>query len=153
MAEPGQSEYLSVSDLAELLGVSEGAVRGLRYRGEGPTATKVGGRLRFPPPRRREMAGQSTRRSGGAQSPLEAVVAGRWHRHRPCADHRSGPLLLGLAHRTGSRLPVSGDGHLPRLRRRRVGHQERDTPKAPAVRPLVMVKRYARWREPPCCAG
>jgi excisionase family DNA binding protein len=46
-AEPGQSAYLSISDLAELLGVSEGAVRGLRYRGEGPTATKVGGGLRF----------------------------------------------------------------------------------------------------------
>jgi excisionase family DNA binding protein len=46
-AEHVRSDYLSLSDLAELLGMSEGAVRGLRHRGEGPTATKVGRRLRF----------------------------------------------------------------------------------------------------------
>lgn len=48
----GQAEFLSVGDLAELIGLSEGAVRNLRYRGRGPAATKVGGRLRF---RRRDV--------------------------------------------------------------------------------------------------
>jgi excisionase family DNA binding protein len=46
-AERVQSDYSSIRDLAELLGISEAAVRGLRQRGEGPTATKVGRRLRF----------------------------------------------------------------------------------------------------------
>lgn len=36
-----------IGDVAELLGVSERAVRGIRYTGERPTATNVGGRLGF----------------------------------------------------------------------------------------------------------
>ncbi len=40
-------QLLSVKDLAEMLGTSTGFVYGLRASGNGPVATKVGGRLLF----------------------------------------------------------------------------------------------------------
>jgi excisionase family DNA binding protein len=43
----GQRPMLSVDELAELLGVSGGSVRSLRWSGKGPIATKIGGRVLF----------------------------------------------------------------------------------------------------------
>jgi len=40
-------EFLSVRDLAALLNVPVHVVYGLRHRGEGPPATRVGRELRF----------------------------------------------------------------------------------------------------------
>lgn len=47
MAERPIDGLLTVRDLAAWLGVAEASIYGWRYRGEGPPAVKVFGRVRF----------------------------------------------------------------------------------------------------------
>jgi len=133
----GRAEFFSVGDLAELIGLSEGAVRNLRYRGKGPAATKVGGRLRF---RRRDveawLAGEREAQEAPTRPWKESWLGGGIGSGLARTTD-PGPLLLGLAHRTGCGVSLPRHGHLPGVPRRRVGHQERNASQTPAAVSLV----------------